>query len=54
MARAAALSPLPVDVRLTMAGANAVIAVMAIVLAAAALLWLTQLDHATAPSAIKA
>jgi cell division protein FtsQ len=43
MARAAALSPLPVDVRLTMAGANAVIAVMAIVLAAAALLWLTRL-----------
>lgn len=44
MARAATMpSPLPVDVRLTMAGANAVLAAMALVFAAAALLWLTRL-----------
>lgn len=43
MARTAVLAPLPVDVRLTMAGANAVIVTMTLVLAAAALLWLTRL-----------
>jgi cell division protein FtsQ len=43
MARAAAMSPMPFDVRLTLAGANTVMAAMALVLAAAALLWLTRL-----------
>lgn len=43
MARAAALSPLPVDVRLTLAGANALITVVSLALLVGAMWWLARL-----------